>query len=263
MRHSLICTLSHQIFNWFCKYFFLINVYNYFVFSPSKSWKVHKFTFYILDRHLQRFWGASGDFWQAIWDLLLDSIGEDPVTLWVIGMLAIMLVQIYLIYPDCFILHFPFTASNVVTLTVYWLFGAVYTILDFTNKPAALRRYKIQPGTNEPVDKQRLLKVWDNFYLLIIIIKLVHVSLFIIFIFVGDRVCSIQPNCCGPSCELLVLHVDGVQRLSITARVAYFPLGLGRNGCSHIDGGSRLLLFSSVGSVICWGDMIILRLVPS
>ncbi|XP_034245791.1 fatty acid hydroxylase domain-containing protein 2 isoform X1 [Thrips palmi] len=84
--------------------------------------------------HLQRFWGASGDFWQAIWDLLLDSIGEDPVTLWVI-------------------------ASNVVTLTVYWLFGAVYTILDFTNKPAALRRYKIQPGTNEPVDKQRLLKV--------------------------------------------------------------------------------------------------------
>lgn len=31
--------------------------------------------------------------------------------------------------------------------------------VDVTNKPAALRRYKIQPGTNEPVDNRKLLKV--------------------------------------------------------------------------------------------------------
>lgn len=36
-------------------------------------------------RHLQRFWGASGDFWQAQWDKILDRFGDDPVTLWVYG----------------------------------------------------------------------------------------------------------------------------------------------------------------------------------
>lgn len=61
-------------------------------------------------------------------------IGEDPVTLWVYG-------------------------SLIVTMIVYWVFGGIYTILDVTNKPAAIRRYKIQPGTNEPVDNKRLLKV--------------------------------------------------------------------------------------------------------
>lgn len=45
------------------------------------------------------------------------------------------------------------------TFVVYWLFGGIYTILDVTNRPVALRRYKIQPGTNEPVDTKDLLKV--------------------------------------------------------------------------------------------------------
>lgn len=31
--------------------------------------------------------------------------------------------------------------------------------LDITNKPAFLRKYKIQPGTNEPVDLRKLKKV--------------------------------------------------------------------------------------------------------
>ncbi|KAG8231541.1 hypothetical protein J437_LFUL008082 [Ladona fulva] len=31
--------------------------------------------------------------------------------------------------------------------------------MDVTNKPAALRRYKIQPGTNEPVESKKLMKV--------------------------------------------------------------------------------------------------------
>ncbi|EFA01901.1 fatty acid hydroxylase domain-containing protein 2 isoform X1 [Tribolium castaneum] len=84
--------------------------------------------------HCQRFWGASGDFWQAQWDKFLDTVGEDPFSLWVYG-------------------------TTVLTFGVYWLFGGIYTILDMTNKPAALRRYKIQPGTNEPVDNKKLLHV--------------------------------------------------------------------------------------------------------
>lgn len=49
--------------------------------------------------------------------------------------------------------------STVFTLIVYWLFGGFYTFMDITNKPAALRRYKIQPGTNEPVDRKKLIQV--------------------------------------------------------------------------------------------------------
>ncbi|KRT83257.1 hypothetical protein AMK59_3538 [Oryctes borbonicus] len=90
--------------------------------------------------HCQRFWGASGDFWQAQWDRFLDTVGEDPFYLWVYG-------------------------TSILTFCVYWIFGGIYTFLDVTNKPAALRRYKIQPGTNEPVDTKKLLKViWCVFF---------------------------------------------------------------------------------------------------
>ncbi|XP_071857580.1 fatty acid hydroxylase domain-containing protein 2 isoform X3 [Bombus fervidus] len=84
--------------------------------------------------HLERFWGASGDFWQAQWDTILDTLGDDPLTLWVHGSLGLMFF-------------------------VYWFFGGIYTILDITNRPAVLRKYKIQPGTNEPVDTRELCKV--------------------------------------------------------------------------------------------------------
>lgn len=63
-------------------------------------------------------------------------VGEDPIHLWVYS-------------------------TSILTFGVYWLFGGIYTILDITNKPAALRRYKIQPGTNEPVDTRRLAKVYN------------------------------------------------------------------------------------------------------
>lgn len=84
--------------------------------------------------HCQKFWGASGDFWQAQWDKFLDVAGEDPMFLWVFG-------------------------STAITFTFYWIFGGIYTFLDVTNMPRVIRRYKIQPGTNEPVDTARLMKV--------------------------------------------------------------------------------------------------------
>lgn len=48
--------------------------------------------------------------------------------------------------------------------SVYWTFGGIYTFLDVTNKPSFLRRYKIQPGTNEPVDSGRLIQVNKSEY---------------------------------------------------------------------------------------------------
>ncbi|XP_055844835.1 fatty acid hydroxylase domain-containing protein 2 [Episyrphus balteatus] len=88
----------------------------------------------VLTWHLQSFWGASGDFWQAQWDKFINITGEDPLVLWVVG-------------------------TTTFTMFVYWLFGGIYTFLDLTNRPRFLRKYKIQPGTNEPVDRHRLTKV--------------------------------------------------------------------------------------------------------
>lgn len=56
-------------------------------------------------------------------------------------------------------IYFYISGSLLLTIAVYWIVGGIYTFLDITNRPAALRRYKIQPGTNEPVDKRQLCKV--------------------------------------------------------------------------------------------------------
>lgn len=44
-------------------------------------------------------------------------------------------------------------------MLVYWGLGSVYTVMDLTNKPQFIRKYKVQPGTNEPVDGKKLIKV--------------------------------------------------------------------------------------------------------
>ncbi|XP_041777328.1 fatty acid hydroxylase domain-containing protein 2-like [Anopheles merus] len=77
------------------------------------------------------FWGASGSMWQSLWDRFLDFTGDNPLALWTVG-------------------------SYVYTSLIYWSIGLAYTLLDVTGRPAVLRRYKVQPGTNEPVDPARL-----------------------------------------------------------------------------------------------------------
>ena len=52
-----------------------------------------------------------------------------------------------------------------VTNFVFWTVGSVYSYLDVTNKPTFLRKYKIQPGTNEPVDPKKFKNlVWTVFF---------------------------------------------------------------------------------------------------
>lgn len=49
--------------------------------------------------------------------------------------------------------------TTIYTFLIYWSFGLIYTVMDLTNKPKFLRRYKIQSNTNEPVDTKKLIKV--------------------------------------------------------------------------------------------------------
>ncbi|GAB6033249.1 hypothetical protein CHUAL_012851 [Chamberlinius hualienensis] len=70
--------------------------------------------------HLQRFWGASGDFWQRQWDKVDNLFGGD---------------EFYISIAGTFL--FP--------TILYWLIGGLYTVMDLTRKPSFLVRYKIQP----------------------------------------------------------------------------------------------------------------------
>jgi len=86
-----------------------------------------------LTQHVRQLWGDSGELWQALWDRVYDLFGGNQYSMFVYGSLAL-------------------------SVLMYWAVGAVYILLDITLKPQQLRRYKIQPGTNEPVDPRRLLQ---------------------------------------------------------------------------------------------------------
>ena len=52
--------------------------------------------------------------------------------------------------------------TTIWTSTVYWTIGPLYILLDLFKAPQWLRKYKIQPGTNEPVEMKRLVPVHSN-----------------------------------------------------------------------------------------------------
>ena len=56
-----------------------------------------------------------------------------------------------------------FTGTLIAQYVMYWVMGFFYMFLDATLKPEWFRKYKVQPGKNEPVDTWRLIKVSKNF----------------------------------------------------------------------------------------------------
>ena len=40
----------------------------------------------------------------------------------------------------------------------YWLVASLYMVLDFTQRPKFLHKYKTQPGTNEPPNMRKFVK---------------------------------------------------------------------------------------------------------
>lgn len=47
----------------------------------------------------------------------------------------------------------------VISLTVFFTIGSIYAYVDRTNWPKWTRKYKVQPGTNEPVDPAKFRKM--------------------------------------------------------------------------------------------------------
>lgn len=81
--------------------------------------------------HLQRFWGASGHFWQTQWEALLSAFEGKEWVLYFIG------------------------ATQVPGL-LFWAFNGLLLVADITGKPNFITRYRIQLGKNEPVDMVKL-----------------------------------------------------------------------------------------------------------
>ncbi|KAL4660020.1 fatty acid hydroxylase domain-containing protein 2 [Arapaima gigas] len=81
--------------------------------------------------HLQRFWGASGDFWQKQWTGVYHLFDGNE---WALFFLGTMLVP---------------------TLS-FWLFNALFMVADLTGKPNFITRYRIQMDKNNPVDSMKL-----------------------------------------------------------------------------------------------------------
>lgn len=72
------------------------------------------------------------NFWSKLWNGIMDVIGEGRF-------------NVYVIWTTLF------------SFAVYWIFGGIFTFMDLTLSPKALRKYKVQPHTNAPVDKNVLI----------------------------------------------------------------------------------------------------------
>jgi fatty acid hydroxylase domain-containing protein 2 len=47
--------------------------------------------------------------------------------------------------------------TTIFSFAVYWIFGGIFTYMDLTLSPQALRKYKVQPQTHEPLDMKLLI----------------------------------------------------------------------------------------------------------
>jgi hypothetical protein len=61
-----------------------------------------------------------------------------------------------------------FTGTPLYAMILFWSVGIFYTIMDLTGHPKALRKYKIQPGVNDPLEPRKLVKVsvFVDFYIM-------------------------------------------------------------------------------------------------
>ncbi|XP_034462377.1 fatty acid hydroxylase domain-containing protein 2 [Hippoglossus hippoglossus] len=122
--------------------------------------------------HLQRFWGASGDFWQNMWTQLYVAFEGHDAALFFFGTMFIPTVA-------------------------FWVPNALLLLADTTGKPSFITRYRIQMEKNNPVDPAKLRHA----------MKTVAFNQFLVsgpMVVVAYLVMSWRGNPCGP--ELPTFH---------------------------------------------------------
>ncbi|XP_077362064.1 fatty acid hydroxylase domain-containing protein 2 isoform X2 [Festucalex cinctus] len=81
--------------------------------------------------HLQKFWGASGDFWQNLWTKLYVMFEGHNEALFYMG-------------------------TMLVPTVVFWSFNGLLLLVDTTGRPSFITRYRIQADKNNPVEPEKL-----------------------------------------------------------------------------------------------------------
>ncbi|KAK5619058.1 Fatty acid hydroxylase domain-containing protein 2 [Crenichthys baileyi] len=81
--------------------------------------------------HLQKFWGASGDFWQNLWTKVYLAFEGHDAALFFLG-------------------------TMLVPTSVFWVLNGLLLLVDTSGKPSLITRYRIQEDKNSPVDPTKL-----------------------------------------------------------------------------------------------------------
>lgn len=109
------------------------------IFVLGSAFLVFESTRNSLTYHVGKLWGGVGDVWQELWEKVLSVTGDDIYTLDIWG-------------------------TFFITNLVFWSIGSIYCYFDVTTTPKFLRKYKIQPETNEPVDPKKFKNlIWTVF----------------------------------------------------------------------------------------------------
>jgi methylsterol monooxygenase len=66
-------------------------------------------------------------------------------------------LRIFFVGDDQF--NVLFVATAIYTILLYWFIGGLFLFFDITEWPKSFRKYKVQQGTNEPLDKKML---WET-----------------------------------------------------------------------------------------------------
>ncbi|KAK5858855.1 hypothetical protein PBY51_002968 [Eleginops maclovinus] len=122
--------------------------------------------------HLQRFWGASGDFWQNLWTRVYVGFEGHETALFYLG-------------------------TMLVPTLAFWGTNTLLLLVDTTGKPSFITRYRIQPEKNNPVDPVRLRHVLKT-----VIFNYVFISGSMVVI--SRYLMTMRGNPCGP--ELPTFH---------------------------------------------------------
>jgi fatty acid hydroxylase domain-containing protein 2 len=100
-------------------------------------------------------WATGGEYSQAQWEYFLESTSKfGQQLLFLIQILDKLIHLIHLSEASKSQLWVNYV--NYVAIGSYWVIGLAYLLLDLTK---SCRKYKVQPGTNEPLDYGRLVKV--------------------------------------------------------------------------------------------------------
>ncbi|CAI5766817.1 fatty acid hydroxylase domain-containing protein 2 isoform X3 [Podarcis lilfordi] len=81
--------------------------------------------------HLEKFWGASGLFWQTQWENLYHLLGRNEWAIFIV-------------------------CTGIIPVLVFWSFNGILMVADVTGKPSFITQYRIQLGKNDPVDRKKL-----------------------------------------------------------------------------------------------------------